>query len=282
MKQYPALRVIWYLVNVLLAVSFVAVLYSAAWEYSTRSYLKGFSDAIIPSSDSSEQKVEAILAWMAHRTARRTTPDDNVMDHRNPEDTLNVQDLLNVCGTATNAFVNLAQSSGLPARRLLLLNEERVSKHVVVEVLIDNRWIIVDPSYRTMLRLPDGNLVTRAQLQNPEIFHAATRAIPGYPQEYSYEQTVHVRIGRIPWIGKYLRTTFTYLWPSWEESINWTLLVERESFAMLVLSCLLLCFALGVRLFLSWYSSRRLGIARIRLRDQLRRAGQVLVGSSSS
>ncbi len=282
MKQYPALRVIWYLVNVLLAVSFVAVLYSAAWEYSTRSYLKGFSDAIIPSSDSSEQKVEAILAWMAHGPARRTTPDDNVMDHRNPEDTLNVQDLLNVCGTATNAFVNLAQSSGLPARRLLLLNEERVSKHVVVEVLIDNRWIIVDPSYRTMLRLPDGNLVTRAQLQNPEIFHAATRAIPGYPQEYSYEQTVHVRIGRIPWIGKYLRTTFTYLWPSWEESINWTLLVERESFAMLVLSCLLLCFALGVRLFLSWYSSRRLGIARIRLRDQLRRAGQVLVGSSSS
>ena len=87
---------------------------------------------------------------------------------RNPEDTLNVQQLLNVCGTATNAFVNLAQSSGLPARRLLLLNEERVSKHVVVEVLIDNRWIIVDPSYRTMLRLPDGNLVTRASFKTPK------------------------------------------------------------------------------------------------------------------
>src|ERR1700722_384004 len=130
MKPYPILRVTWYLVNVLLAVSLVAVLYSAAWEYSTRSYLKGFSDAIIPSSDSPEQKVEAILAWMAHGPARRTTLNDSAMDHRNPEDTLNVQELLNVCGTATNAFVNLAQSSGLPARRLLLLNEQRVSKHV--------------------------------------------------------------------------------------------------------------------------------------------------------
>ena len=136
------------------------------------------------------------------------TADDNVLDHRNPEDTLNFQELLKVCGTATNAFVNLAQSSGLPARRLLLLNEERVSKHVVVEVLIDNRWIIVDPSYRTMLRLPDGSLVTRAELQNPEIFHAATQAIPDYPQDYTYERTVHVRIGRIPWIGRYLRTNF--------------------------------------------------------------------------
>jgi putative ABC transport system permease protein len=36
---------------------------------------------------------------------------------RDPTDTLNYDSLLRVCGTATNAFINLAVSGGLPARR---------------------------------------------------------------------------------------------------------------------------------------------------------------------
>ena len=273
MKKYPFLRVCWYAVNVLLIVSLGAVLYSAGWEFSTRSYLKGFSDAIVPFSDNPEQKVEAILAWMPHGPARRSTTDPDSLDARNPEDTLNYQQLLEVCGTATNAFVNLAESSGLHARRLLLLDDNRVSKHVVVEVLLDARWIIVDPSYHAMLRVPTGRLLTRTELQNPEIFRAATAAIPNYPSSYTYERTVHVRLSRIPLVGRYFRRTLNFIWPSWEESINWTLLLERESFAMLTISILLLCFALAARLFLGWYCSRRLGIVRVRLRDQLIRAG---------
>jgi len=280
MKKYPAVRVSWYVVNVLLAVSLGAVLYGAVWEFSTQSYLKGFSDAIIPAADNPEQKVEAILAWMAHGPARRSTVDTGDLGMRDPEDTLNIEQLLSVCGTATNAFVNLAQSSGLHARRLLLLDERRTSKHVVVEVLIDGRWVVVDPSYRSFLRLPDGRLVTRVELQNQDFFRAATQAIPNYPQSYTYERTVHVRMGRIPMVGNYLRRILNYIWPSWETSINWTLLVERESFAMLVASCVLLFLALVIRLFLGWFCSERLGIRRVRLRDQVKRAGQILVGGS--
>jgi hypothetical protein len=280
MTKYPVVRLCWYVINVLLAVSLGAVLYGAVWEYSTQSYLKGFSDAIIPASDNPEQKVEAILTWMAHGPARRSTEDTGDLAMRDPEDTLNIEQLLTVCGTATNAFVNLAQSSGFHARRLLLLDEKRTSKHVVVEVLIDGRWVVVDPSYRSFLRLPDGRLVTRVELQNPDIFRAATQGIPNYPQSYTYERTVHVRMGRIPMVGTYLRRILNYIWPSWETSINWTLLVERESFAMLAASCLLLFLALAIRLFLGWYCSRRLGIPRVRMRDQIKRAGQVLVGNS--
>ena len=280
MKGYPIIRVCWYFSNILLAVSLGLVLYSAGWEFSTRSYLKGFSDAVIPSSDDSEQKVEAILAWMQNGPARRNAQDPETLDARNPEDTLNYHQLLQVCGTATNAFVNLAQSTGLHARRLLLLDERRLSKHVVVETLIDNRWIVVDPAFHSILRLATGRPATREDLRNPEIFRAATQAIPNYPSSYSYESTVHVRLGRIPVIGKYLRRTFNFIWPSWEESINWTLLLERESFAMLTISIILLCFALAVRLFLGWYCLRKLGIVRVRLRDQLVRAGEVLLSNS--
>jgi len=280
MNKYPVLRVCWFAINVLLVLSLGSVLYSAVWEFSTQSYLRGFSDAIIPSSDSPEQKVEAILTWMAHGPARRSTSDTSVLANRDPEDTLNVEQLLQVCGTATNAFVNLAQSSGLQARRLLLLSSNRTSKHVVVEVLIDGRWVIVDPSFRTLFRLPNVSMVTRGELQNPAVFRAVTQPIPNYPQSYTYERAVHVRMARVPYIGLYLRRFLNFIWPSWEVSINWTLLVERESFAMLVASLLLLCFSLAVRLFLGWYFSRRLGIPRVRLRDQLKRAGQILVGNS--
>ena len=155
-----------------------------------------------------------------------------------------------------------------------------LAKHVVVEVLLDDRWIIVDPSYHAMFRVPTGRLLTRTELQNPEIFRAATAAIPNYPSSYTYERTVHVRLSRIPLVGRYIRRAFNFIWPSWEESIDWTLLLERESFAMLTISILLLCFALAARLFLGWYCSRRLGIVRVRLRDQLIRAGDVLFSNS--
>jgi hypothetical protein len=280
MKNHPILRVCWLVVNVLLAVSFMAVLYSFGWEFSTRSYLKGFSDAIIPASDDPEQKIEAILQWMAHGPARRNVADPGGLAARNPEDTLNIQRLLAVCGTATNAFVNLAQSSGLQARRLLLLNENALSKHVVVEVMIGDRWVVVDPSYHFILRTPDGYFPTRAELKDPAMFRAATQSIPNYPVAYTYENTVHVRLARIPWIGRRLRGIFNFIWPPWEEAINWTLLVERESFAMLIASIFLFSFALAARLLLGWYCKCRLGITRERLRDQILRAGHVMARNS--
>ena len=277
MKGHPIVRMCWYLANIILAVSIGLVLFSSGWEFSTRSYLKGFSDAIIPSSDTPEQKIEAILLWMQHGPARRDTLDPEVLATRNPEDTLNYKQLLEVCGTASNAFLNLALSSGLHARRLLLLDEDQRSKHVVVEILVDSRWIVVDPAFHAVLRLSDGRPATREDLRNPEIFRAAARTIPHYPTIYSYERTVHVRLTRIPLVGRFLRQALNFIWPSWEESINWTLLLERESFALLTFSILLLGFALAARLILGWYCSRKLGIARVRLRDQLARAGEVLV-----
>jgi hypothetical protein len=279
MKNHPIVRACWYAVNALLLVSVVAVLYGVGWEFSTRSYLRGFSDAIIPASDDPEQKIEAILQWMAHGPVRRNAADPGNLAARDPEDTLNIQQLLQVCGTATNAFVNLAQSSGLHARRLLLLDQYGLSKHVVVEVFMGNRWVVVDPSFHFILRLPDGHFPTRMELKDPATFSAATQPISNYPAIYTYESAVHVRLSRIPWIGRRLRGILDFIWPPWEEAINWTLLVERESFAMLVASIFLLCFALAARFLLGWYCWRKLGIARVRLRDQILRAGQILVGN---
>jgi hypothetical protein len=280
MKKYPFIRACWLVADLLLAFSVIAVVYSIGWELSTRSYLKGFSDAIVPASDDPVQKIEAILKWMAHGPARRSAADPGGLADRNPEDTLNTRQLLEVCGTATNAFVNLAESSGLRARRLLLLDGRGQSKHVVVEILIGDRWVVADPSWHVLLRLPDGHMPTYTELKNPAIFRAATQSIPNYPPSYTYERTVYVRLRRIPLIGDLLRRIFDVVWPPWEQAFNWTLLVERESFAMLTMTILLLCFTLTVMLLLGWYCSSRLGLARVRFRDQIVRAGHALVENS--
>jgi Transglutaminase-like superfamily len=279
MKRHPVITVCWYAVNCLLIISLGAVLYGIGWEFSTRSFLKGFSDAIIPASDNPEQKAEAILVWIAEGPERQDAKNPAKLSTRDPEDTLNFQQLLQVCGTATNAFVNLAESSGLRSRRLLLLDEYRQSKHVVAEIMVGDRWVVVDPAYHTIFRKPDGQMVTQSDLRDPETFREVTKVIPEYPQSYTYESTAHIRLSRIPIFGRSLRGLLTAIWPSWEEFFNWNLLVERDSFFMMIVSLLFFCIFLAMRFLLGWYCSRRLGIPRVRLRDRIVRVSQVLAGS---
>src|SRR5260370_25289672 len=101
--------------------------------------------------------------------------------------TLTYRQLLNVCGTATNAFLNLARSSDLRVRRLLLLSPDRSAKHVVAEALINDRWVIVDPSYRVIMKATLCRYLTRQDLQHPAVSSQAISAIPTYPRAYTYD-----------------------------------------------------------------------------------------------
>lgn len=276
MKQHAIFRIAWWSVNLLLAASLVALLFAGAWEYSVRRYLKGFSDAIVPAMASPEQKVEAILDWMRNGPSRTSTTNPDALARRDPENTLNYQQLLQVCGTATNAFLNVAKSAGLEARRLLLLDPQRQAKHVVTEVLVDNRWIIVDPAYRVILRDAHGRSLTRQELSSPAIFSEATRAIAGYPPEYDYSSVAHVRLARIPLMGRVLRKTLDWIYPGWEEAANWSLIVERRSFAALFGLIVAVGFLLLLRTAFAWYADRKLHLPRVRLRVQLQRAGTAL------
>lgn len=251
---------VWRLCSLLLVASILLLAYSAAREFSTRGYLKGFSDAIIPAGSAPMDKVQAILNWMSKGPTRKAAGPSGAAPDRDPADTLNYASLLDVCGTATNAFVNLADTAGVPARRLLLLDANRSTVHVVAEVLIDGRWIIVDPAFRFIPRGSDGNPLTRTQLADPNILLGATRGIPGYSPEYTYKNTVHVRLARIPYIGSALRRTLHAVVPGWSDSSTASLLLERSSLALLALSIVLVAFFAAVRLGLRWYGASFLSL----------------------
>jgi hypothetical protein len=269
----------WLLTNALLIISIVFAVFAAGWEFSTRRYLKGFSDAIIPATASPDEKIEAILRWMDHGPARLPYGPSSLVPDRDPTDTLNYQALLQVCGTATNAFINLANTGQLDVRRLLLLDQNHLTKHVVAEVLVSGRWIIVDPAYRAIMRDAGGNTVTREDLLNPATFSAVIKNIPNFPPAYTFDNTVHIRIARFQILGIPLRGIFNRLTPGWEDSVTMTLLVERESFAAMISAILLVVFFVVLRYWLRWFGKARLGIRAARLRVKIYRAGVAFLDS---
>ena len=267
------LRISWWTVNVALIVSLMALVYSAGWEYSVRRYLDGFSDAIVPVGAAPEKRVQAILDWMRTGPPRSEELSPTGLAMRDPEKTLNYQQLLSVCGTATNAFLNLARSCDLQTRRLLLMTPDRNTKHVVAEVQLNGRWIVVDPTYRVILRNGAGEMVTRNDLKNPQTFAEVIGKIPGYPAEYDYQNYAHVRVARLPLQGFQLRPVLDRIFPGWDEKLDWSLLLERESFFVLTISSWVTLFLLLLRQLLAWYADRKLRMPRFRLRAHLSRAG---------
>jgi hypothetical protein len=282
-RSRRAFALAWYAVNILLLASFIATVYAAGWEYVTRRYLRGFSDAIIPASESSVGKVQAILDWMEHGPSRREPIPETLADadDRDPTDTLNYAALLQVCGTATNAFINLANTAGIPVRRLLLLDEHGVTVHVVAEVLIAGRWIVADPAFRTILRGPDGSLLTREDLIEPDTLAFAVRNIPEYLPSYTYDRAVHIRVARAGAVGLLLGRYLDGWAPGWEGSVTLSLLTERVSLAMLFISIPVVIFLLALRSGVRWYGQARLGIRPLLLRERVRRASIALLGTSS-
>lgn len=270
-SRHPIFRTVWWSVNLLLALALLALVYAGVREFSVRNYLDGFSDAIVPSILPAELKVQGILTWMRIEPSRAIATDPDALPQRDPYITLNYQQLLRVCGTATNAFLNLSREDDLQVRRLLLLTSEGRTKHVVAEVLIDRRWIVVDPTYHVILKDAQGRLLTRKDLQNPAIFEQAAAAIPNYPREYNYEHFAHLRLARLPF-GLHLQRVLDEINPDWDEAVDWSLLLERQSFFYLVLAAVAAFILLAARYMLGWYADSRLRIPRFHLRQKMIRA----------
>jgi Transglutaminase-like superfamily len=282
MKNESLFRAVSFFVNVLLISSVLLTLFGLGWEYSTRWYLSGFSNAVLPYASSPEKKVAAILAWMERGPARETEYYSDDAEDRDPVDTLNYKELLNVCGTATNAFVNLASAGGIEARRLLLLDAQGMNtNHVVAEVHLDGRWVIVDPTFHTILKDSAGRLLTRQELARPAVFQEATRNIARYDPAYNYEHTAFIHFARLPLVGRFLQTKLNSVLPSWQERINWTVLVERQSNATLIAGIVLLCVAVCLRRLIFWYG-QKCSIVPMSPWEQLMHGGAALFSAPAS
>ena len=154
--------------------------------------------------------------------------------------------------------------------------------HVVAEVLVDGRWIVVDPAFRTILRDSAGRTLTREDMSNRSVFLTATGGIQNYDPSYTYDRTVHVRMARLGVWGSYLRSFSNWIAPGWEDSETASLVLERESLATMVAAIFLVMILILFRTSLRWYGTRWLGIRRPRLRARMLRAWNASLDSGTS
>jgi hypothetical protein len=98
---------------------------------------------------------------------------------------------------------------------------------------------------------------------------------------YSYEDTVHLRLARLPIVGGLLRSTLTHIMPGWEDSVFVTLMAERLSFTATTISILCVLIFLLVRLGLRHYGEAHLGVHYLRFRERLWRAFQTFLREPS-
>lgn len=230
--------------------------YGAVWNFSTRKYLRGFADAIIPLDGSQQEKTEALVGWFRHEPHRMDTlgfRPEGLINDRDPVNIVQNGRLLKVCGTATNAFMNLADASGIPVRRLLLIDTSGNTMHVVAEVQWGSRWIVVDPSNGIVFKDKLGRALTRQDLRDPQVFRDAISRAPDYNPTYTFDHTIHIRLERIPILGGPLRRLLNHIDPKWEEFINWSYFPENPALWLIVIS--LPFFLLGLLGIL--YTNRR-------------------------
>jgi hypothetical protein len=270
----------------LLLISSVLFVYSLGQEFRTQIYLKGFADAIVPASVLPEQKVESILAWMRHPPVSLILDkrDTSSLDPREPLDTLNNSKFLEVCGTAVNGFINLARAVGLRARPLILVGWDYGATHVVVEVRLGDRWIVVDPAFRRIMRDASGRMLTKGDLRDPRLLAQATVGLKNFLPIYSYERTTLVHLEVIPYLGSYLRKGLNNFYPEWGDrvgAVSW--LFGRRSSIRLFASSLLFCLSAVAFLVFSHTSnssnSERTMVLTSRIPDQ--RRGWTIAGDSA-
>jgi hypothetical protein len=232
----------------LITIALGFLIYGLGWAYSTHRYLKGFSDAIVPLNGSPLEKSEALLNWLSHQPSRSDTEYHDVSSLRDPVNIVQNKRLLTYCGSATNAFVNLAHEAGVRSRRLLLLSEDGNAKHVVAEVQNQGRWIVVDPSIGALFRDEFGRPLSKEELRDPAVFGATIGRMPGYNPIYTFSQYAHVNVNRIPVVGGLLRQSLSRIDAGWEEDIDWAYFMENPHFWPMAIALPLLVAGVGIRL----------------------------------
>jgi tetratricopeptide (TPR) repeat protein len=133
------------------------------------------ADRLSAGARSDRERVERILAWtyLHVRPALWAAPDQVQFD--DPYRT--VKRGFGYCDQSAHVFCVLAREMGLDARIYFLRNAEGVSPHTVAQVLLDNRWVLVDTLAGRVPEAGHAPLTVDALRKNPALFEAAYEGV---------------------------------------------------------------------------------------------------------
>ena len=168
--------------------------------------------------------------------------------------------LLKICGSASNAFMNLAVAAGLKVRRLLLLDKSGNVMHVVAEVQWGDRWVVVNPQQGLVFKDHLGRGLTKEELRDPEVFRDAISRMPGYSPSTLLSTPFTFVWNEFPFWVSHLRRVLDRFAPGWEEAINWAYFPENPSLWLMFVSLPLFLLGILANLMVNRYGRNRRGI----------------------
>jgi transglutaminase superfamily protein len=110
------------------------------------------------------------------------------------------------CGSKAWLLAILARHAGLQARELRLCDARHEARHVVCEVLIGSRWLVLDPTVDLDFRRRDGQLATAAELRDPALLAVNARRADYYDlQRWQFTHAERLHFEKVPLVGGLLR-----------------------------------------------------------------------------
>lgn len=102
------------------------------------------------------------------------------------------------CGSFSGVAVKLLKTAGFPVRFVQMLDRDDpdgLAHHIIVEALVDNRWVICDPLYDLVFRDADGRLLGFDEIRRdwPAL---KAQCPPDYDMRYDYAGIRRVNYGR--------------------------------------------------------------------------------------
>jgi hypothetical protein len=101
------------------------------------------------------------------------------------------------CGDYTHVLGRALRTAGIKINIIQMKVGDLFGGHIVIEALVENRWIILDPLYNLYFKNPNGNLATFSEISgNWQYFQNQTPY--NYDPEYAYEGMRRTNWTKIP------------------------------------------------------------------------------------
>jgi hypothetical protein len=111
--------------------------------------------------------------------------------------TVDLETTRGACGSYSEVLARILQTYHLPIRIAQMKAGGIYAAHNVVETMVGNRWIVLDPTYNLCFTRPDGTLASFADVRKDWGYYS--RQVPhGYNPAYRYEDVRYFNWAKIP------------------------------------------------------------------------------------
>lgn len=117
---------------------------------------------------------------------------------------LDLLDVSGSCGSASLVLTRTFMTMGYQCRIGQMYLNGHYGGHMVVEVLINNHWAVMDPLFNQFFIKSDGTLASFNEVQNNFNYYSK-QLQPDYPKSYKFEEVRYTNWDKIPLLSPLLK-----------------------------------------------------------------------------